>query len=151
VVNFNNSLNTGATPVLIHGATMNFLSSNTLNVLINGTGTRGTAYTAIGDTSTASMQLGGILQVAWTGATPTLGATYNLLQATSIVGNFSSIVGLPSLGSAQLGWRAAVVNISGGQQQFNLMVVSIPEPATLTFLVAGGLGMSAVVRRRRRR
>jgi hypothetical protein len=127
---------------------MNFLATNTLNVLVGGT-TAGVGAGNYSQITATALQLGGILNVAWSGGfTAVAGNVFTLLQATSITGGFSSMV-LPTLGTG-LGWRMQIVT-AGAQQQFNLLVIHIPEPAMLSLFGGASLLLAGVRNRRRAR
>jgi protein involved in polysaccharide export with SLBB domain len=106
-----------------------------LDVTIGGT-TAGTKYDQLNITSTAT--LNGTLNISLaTGYTPALGNTFDILNASSISGNFSTVNGL-TINSSE---HFTVTTVSGNE--ILLTVVAGPAPASsvnLTQLANTGAG-----------
>lgn len=89
--------------------------------------------------SSALLTFGGTLNVTSIGSSLVAGDTFNLFDWSSATGTFST-VNLPSLDSG-LAWDQSSLYSSG-----QISVTAVPEPAAA---LLGGLGMLALLRRRR--
>lgn len=89
--------------------------------------------------SSALLTFGGTLNVTSIGSALVAGDTFNLFDWSSATGTFST-VNLPSLDSG-LAWDQSSLYSSG-----QISVTAVPEPAAA---LLGGLGMLALLRRRR--
>lgn len=113
------------------GPNVNFTSSGPLSLTSTGTLIadirHATNHSAL--KSTASAAAGGTLRPLFTGVTPVLGNTWNLLDAKSVVGTFATIdaSGAPALGAGQA-YQTRVIN---GGTQGRLMQLVVEQMITL--------------------
>lgn len=114
--------------------------------------TRGTQYSAI---NAGSINLSGELTISFADLgggvfVPEAGNKFNILEATSINGSFTSFT-LASLGTG-LAWTQGVVTLKSGTQAFELGIVAVPVPeADVYAMMLAGLGMIGFAASRRRR
>jgi hypothetical protein len=126
------------------------IQSGGVSIEIGGL-TRGSQYSAI---NAGSINLGGLLTVSLVDLgggvfAPQAGSKFDILDASSITGSFSSFV-LADLGSG-LTWTHGIVALGNGVQAYELGVISapVPEPETYAMMLAG-LGLLGVMARRRK-
>lgn len=132
----------GNSPALVSLDNLTMVSTAVLNMEIGGT-TRGTQYDALAITN--ALTAGGTLNVSFiNGFTPSGSTTFDLFDFSSASGSFATVnvTGL----DWHWTWDTASLLTTG---ELTLNFTAVPEPSTYA-LLATGLGLAVLARRRRR-
>ena len=103
----------------------------------------GTAFTSDLITGSTSLTLGGRLTVTAAGDAISAGDSWDLFNATTIRGAFSSFA-LPTLGDG-LTWNTSRLAVDG-----TLSVAAVPEPGTISMVALAMFGLIAYAWRKRK-
>lgn len=126
------------------------IQSGGVSIELGGTA-RGTEYSAI---DAGNITLGGTLSVTLVDIgsgifAPQAGNKFDIMEAASISGSFSSLAFAPLAGG--LTWTYGIVAMGNGRQAYELGVVADPVPeADIDAMMLAGLGLVGFVAGRRR-
>ena len=139
----------GNSPGLLTFTNSLSISSGGVSIEIGGL-TRGTQYDAInaGTIALSGTALLTLTYVDLGGGIPSfkIGDTFDILEATSISGDFTSFSFAPL--ASGLTWDHKIVTLAGGLQAYELSVAAVPLPSALAMFLPG-LGLVGFIGRKK--